>query len=103
MTSDQKIAVFGNEFEASPEIKAIRPYQEQIRKMGGYSTAPKPGVTSENNAYLNKIDFPSVSIYGITGKNTNTKIKYRGTCQKKHVYEPKKIVFPVFVKHRTFN
>jgi len=67
VTPEQKMSVFGQQFEASPDVQAIRPYQEQIRKMGGYSTSlGKPGETSNHdNAFMSKIDFPSVSTYGI--------------------------------------
>lgn len=65
ITPEQKTAVFGRMFEAAPAVQAFRPYQEQIRKMGGYSTALTPGTSNHNNAYLGKIDFPSVNIYGV--------------------------------------
>lgn len=65
VTPEQKDAVFGDLFEASPEVQAFRPYQEQIRKMGGYSTALAPGTSNHSSAYLGKIDFPSVQIYGV--------------------------------------
>jgi hypothetical protein len=65
VTPEQKRSIFGNQFEASPAVQMIRPYQEQIRKMGGYSTAIAPGSSNHNNAFLNKIDFPSMQNYGI--------------------------------------
>ncbi len=67
VTPEQKMSVFGQDFEASPAVQAIRPYQEQIRKMGGYSTSlGKPGEPSNhNNAFMSKVDFPSVGTYGI--------------------------------------
>ena len=65
--ANDKQYVWGNEFEPSLQVRMIRPYQEQIRKMGGYSTAVDPGRTSVNNSYLNKTDFPRVSIFGISG------------------------------------
>ena len=65
VTPEQKRSIFGDQFEASPAVQMIRPYQEQIRKMGGYSTAIAPGSSNHNNAFLNKIDFPSMQNYGI--------------------------------------
>lgn len=67
LTPEQKRSIFGNQFEANPATQAARPYQEQIRKMGGYSTGLAPGKTNVSNAYLNKIDFPNTSLYGVTG------------------------------------
>lgn len=65
LTPEQKIAIFGETFEPTPIVQAFRPYQEQIRKMGGYSTALAPGTSNHNNAYLSKIDFPAIETYGI--------------------------------------
>lgn len=65
LTPEQKGAIFGDMFEASPVVQAFRPYQEQIRKMGGYSTASYTGPSNHNNAFLSKIDFPAVETYGI--------------------------------------
>lgn len=65
ITPEQKTAIFGNMFEVSPVVQAFRPYQEQIRKMGGYSTALSTGVSTHDNAYLGKIDFPKVEIFGV--------------------------------------
>lgn len=65
LTPEQKTAVFGNMFEASPVVQAFRPYQEQIRKMGGYSTALSPGTSNHMNAYLGKMDFPAVETFGV--------------------------------------
>jgi hypothetical protein len=67
LTPEQKTTVFGDMFEASPVVQAFRPYQEQIRQMGGYSTALSPGTSNHNNAYLSKIDFPAIETYGIKG------------------------------------
>lgn len=67
ITPEEKQSVFGNMFEASPAVQAIRPYQEQIRKMGGYSTGFTQGPTTTANAYLNKIDFPATKVYGVSG------------------------------------
>lgn len=67
VTPEEKVAVWGSEFEASPAVQAIRPYQEQIKKMGGYSTATEQGESNVSNAYLNKIDFPAVARFGVSG------------------------------------
>jgi hypothetical protein len=65
MTPEQKRSVFGDQFDASPAVQMVRPYQEQIRKMGGYSTATSPGTSNHTNAFLNKIDFPEIDAYGV--------------------------------------
>jgi len=65
MTPEQKRAMFGNRFDSSPAIQMINPYLEQMRKMGGNSTAYSPGQSSHENAFLTSVDFPSVSIYGV--------------------------------------
>lgn len=67
ITPEEKMSVFGNDFEANPEVKAIRPYQSQIKKMGGYSTGTDQGPTTVANSYLRSIDFPKAKLYGITG------------------------------------
>lgn len=72
MTPEQKNAVFGNRFEASPQVQALRPYQEQIRKMGGYTTAFNGGSSNSDNAFLNNIDFPSVNTYGVRANLVNS-------------------------------
>lgn len=65
MTPEQKTAMFGGRFDSSPAIQMVRPYLEQMRKMGGNSTAYEPGQSSHTNAFLGSVDFPSVSIYGV--------------------------------------
>lgn len=67
MTPEEKRASLGDMFEASPQVSAIRPYQAQIRKMGGYSTGKDQGPTTVANSYLRSIDFPQAKIYGVTG------------------------------------
>lgn len=64
VTPEQKTAIFGNSYEASPAVRAFRPYQEQIRMMGGYTTNLNKS-SDLNSAYLNKVDFPVVKNYGI--------------------------------------
>lgn len=72
ITPEQKISIFGQRWEASPAVQAIRPYQEQIRKMGGYSTAPDPKMpTTQSNSYLNITDFPNIGTYGVKGNLVN--------------------------------
>jgi len=67
MTPEDKRSMMGSMFDAPSQVAAIRPYQEQIRKMGGYTTNLAGGKTNPNTAFLSKIDFPSVNIYGIKG------------------------------------
>jgi len=65
VTPEQKQALFGNQFEASPAAQAFQPYDKQIKLMRGYSTALEKGPSSHANAFLNKIDFPAVENYGV--------------------------------------
>jgi nitrogen regulatory protein PII-like uncharacterized protein len=65
ITPEHKLSMFGQRFEADPRVQAIRPYQEQIRKMGGYSTALSPGESTHNNSFLSSVDFPNVGTYGV--------------------------------------
>jgi hypothetical protein len=65
ITPEQKNDVFGNRFEPAPEVAAFRPYQNQIRLMGGKSTALTKGESNHNNAFLNKNDFRNVVDYGV--------------------------------------
>jgi len=69
LTPQQKVEMFGTEmFEASPNVRAIRSYQEQIMNMGGTSTASDNSMTATpTNSYLSNIDFTSVQRYGIKG------------------------------------
>ena len=69
LTPTQKVGMFGSEtFEASPNVRAIRPLQEQILNMGGVSTAYDNSMTATpTNSYLSNIDFSSVQRYGIKG------------------------------------
>ena len=45
---------------------AAKPYLEQIRRTGGYSTAIAPGPSSHLNSFLSAPDFPNVKTYGVT-------------------------------------
>lgn len=68
VTPEQKASVFGNMFEASPEVQAFRPLQEKMRKNGGLTTAPDPNkTTSWENSGLGKINFPYVNMFGVKG------------------------------------
>jgi hypothetical protein len=67
VTPEQKVAVFGNLFEASPEVQAFRPYQEMIRKTGTGSTSFKPGPSTWNDSQLGKLDFSNVKSFGVKG------------------------------------
>lgn len=72
ITPEQKTAVFGQMYEASPAVQALRPYQEQMKKTGGYSTAPIPNApTTQTNSWMSSIDFPNVSTYGVKGNVVN--------------------------------
>lgn len=78
VTPQEKIAIFGDRFEASPAVRMIRPYQEQIRKTGGYTTA-NDGVqyTTPNNGFLNNTDFPNVQSYGVKANIINSDGQYQ--------------------------
>lgn len=72
ISPEQKASVFGNLFEAPPQVQAFRPYQEIINKNGGYTTAPNQDEkTSWTNSKLGKIDFPYVNSFGVTGNIEN--------------------------------
>lgn len=88
LTPEQKNAVFGSRFNASPEVQMARPYLEQMNKMGGYSTSYTSGESNHNNAFLGKIDFPSVKNYGV---KANIETLYPGSNQytiKLSVFDP---------------
>lgn len=71
VTPEEKRAVFGNQYDASPAVQMIRPYQEQMRKMAPkgkqpYTTAwNNQTETTQKNGFLNKTDFPSIRAYGV--------------------------------------
>jgi hypothetical protein len=91
ITPEQKLAVFGQQFEADPRVQAIRPFQEQIRKMGGYSTSLSSGESNHENAYLSSVDFPNVGTYGV---KANIETLYPGKYQiKLSVFDPTKQVW----------
>ena len=78
VTPQEKIAVFQDRFEASPAVRMIRPYQEQIRKTGGYTTANDgKQYTTPNNGFLNNTDFPNVQSYGVKANIINSDGQYQ--------------------------
>lgn len=61
-------SVFGNRFEADPQIAAIRPLQSQQIRAGGGTTAIDGGKTNISNSYMGKAtDFVNVRHYGVSG------------------------------------
>ncbi len=91
LTPEEKLSVFGQQFEADPRVQAIRPYQEQLRKMGGYSTALSPGESNHQNSYLSSVDFPNVNTYGV---KANIEQPYPNKYQiKLSVFDPIKQVW----------
>lgn len=68
-------SVFRGRYNAAPEIAAVRPYMTQMVRTGGLTTALDGQKTNIGNAYLGRLDFPSVDYYGISGniiKSQNT-------------------------------
>jgi hypothetical protein len=65
VTPEQKVAMFGDLFEASPEVQAFRPIQEIIRKTGTGSTSFVKGSSTWANSQLGKLYFPNVQSFGI--------------------------------------
>jgi len=71
ITPEQKDAIFGRRFEATPEVAAVRPYISAMRKFSTenspyYSTSLDGKPTTPENSYLNPADFPSVKNYGVS-------------------------------------
>jgi hypothetical protein len=68
ISESQKQSMFPGQYQADPRIQFALPYIDQIRKMGGVSTSfDNKFKSSHNNSFLTKVDFPNVSVYGITG------------------------------------
>jgi hypothetical protein len=73
ITAEQKAIAFpGDMFEASPQVRAARPYIETMRKFSNknsnyYTTAKDRNPTNVGNATLNPTDFPSIGGYGVSG------------------------------------
>lgn len=70
VTPEQKAEIFRNQFEKSAEELAAQPYIDQIKAMGGYSTAQHMGLTtpisSHENAFIGKPAFPNVLLYRVS-------------------------------------
>jgi hypothetical protein len=60
-------SVFGDKFEADPNVLAARPILNQIIRTGGTTTALDGGVTNYANSYLGNLDFPNRQYYGVSG------------------------------------
>ena len=78
ITAEQKNAIFGDRFEASPAVQAFRPYQERMMKFSQLdpetgepspylSTSPEQGPTTVANAALGPTDFFNVKSFGVSG------------------------------------
>ncbi len=71
ITPEQKKAIFDDKFEASPGVKASRPYLDMLRKFSkegdsNWSTNPSGGPTNVSNAKLGPTHFPSIKGYGVS-------------------------------------
>lgn len=60
-------SVFGNKFEADPNVLAARPILNQIIRTGQGTTAIDGQVTNYANSYLGNLDFPNRKFYGVSG------------------------------------
>lgn len=60
-------SVFGNKFEADPNVLAARPILNQIIRTGQGTTALDGQVTNYANSYLGNLDFPNRQYYGVSG------------------------------------
>jgi len=68
ISESQKQSMFPGQYQADPKIQFALPFVDQVRKMGGVSTSfNNKFKSSHDNAFLKNVDFPYVSIYGITG------------------------------------
>ena len=78
ITAEQKNAIFGDRFEASPAVQAFRPYQERMMKFNQVdpqtgqaspymSTSPEGGPTNVSNSALGPTDFFNVKSFGVSG------------------------------------
>lgn len=93
ITPEEKNAVFGSMFNASPEVQAAKPYIDQMMKMGGYTTALTPGPSTPENSYLSKIDFPSVNIYGVKANIVTLSPNSGRYSIKLSIYDPVKKIW----------
>lgn len=71
VTPEQKAAVFGNRFDASPAILAARPYLNQMTRNNSNTTSLDGGPTTISNSFINKTRFPKVKHYGVSGNVVN--------------------------------
>lgn len=76
VTPEQKDRIFGNRFDASPEVLAARPYINQMFRAGGNTTAVDGKRTNLANSFLTRVDFPNVKNYGVSGNIIKTGGKY---------------------------
>ena len=78
ITPEQKVAVFGDRFEASPAVRAFRPYQSMMKKFSKLdpetnttspymSTSVDGKPTNPGNSALSPIDFINVKSFGLSG------------------------------------
>lgn len=79
LSQSDKTGIWGNRFELNEGEQSIRPYQEQMRKVGGQvgskfggtTTATDGQPTNVKNAYLNgRLDFQGVKMFGLSGNLT---------------------------------
>jgi ribosomal protein L17 len=98
LTAEQKNAIFGDRFEASPAVQAFRPYQERMMKFSQIdpqtgqtspymSTSPEGGPTNVSNAALGPTDFFNVKSFGVSG-NIVTGDGGRTYSLRLNVYDP---------------
>lgn len=87
LTEDQKNLVFSDRFDAPREVQKFdKFYENQMVKKGGNTTYDGKGDPSHQEAYLNPVDFPRVSSFGVKGDIE--KLKFGGYALKVHVYDP---------------
>jgi hypothetical protein len=87
LTEDQKNLAFKNQFDAPREVKKFDAYYEnQLVKKGGATTYDGKGDPAHDEAYLNPVDFPRVSNFGIKGDIE--KLKFGGYALKVHIFDP---------------
>lgn len=67
VTPEQKDAVFGNRFDASPEILAARPFLIQMNRNKSNTTSLDGKPTTFANSFATKSYFPGVKYYGVSG------------------------------------
>ena len=98
ITAEQKNAIFGDRFEASPAVQAFRPYQERMMKFSQLdpetgepssymSTNPEGGPTNVANAALGPTKFFNVKSFGVSG-NIITNDRGRTYSLRLNIYDP---------------